>query len=523
MRMPLILPLLMTCTAAAAPAPAPATQPTRTIHFTVDTSKDVHEISPYIYGNNFGTMRPCNRIGGNRWTAYNWETNASNAGADWHHQNDDFLSKSSEPGAPVREAVQAAARNHSAVIVTVPMAGYVSADKNADGDVNKTPDYLHKRFFPSLPRKPGALSLNPDLNDGVVYQDEFVNWIEKSARQDPNQVIFYDLDNEPDIWAATHARIHPEKITYAEIVQRTIDYASAIKRVKPDALVFGAVNYGWNGYRTLQNAPDGADRDFHPFFLSQMKAAEEKAGRRLLDVLDVHWYPEAQSGDGLRITEKNGSPPVIKARLQAPRSLWDPTYVEKSWITKDSTEGQPIQLLPRLRKDVETNYPGTKVAVTEYNYGGGDDISGAIAEADVLGIFGRQAVFCANWWDLGTGKKFVDAAVDLYLNYDGRGGHFGNRSVFAQADDIDSSSIYASMDSVDRGSVVLVLINKSDGDVNADVKVIHTGALKPGAVYRLAGAEPIVREEGKAAFSAPGKLEMVLPAMSVTLVRLSNQ
>jgi hypothetical protein len=290
------------------------------------------------------------------------------------------------------------------------MAGYVSADKNADGDVNKTPDYLHKRFFPSLPRKPGALSLNPDLNDAVVYQDEFVNWIEKSARQDPNQVIFYDLDNEPDIWAATHARIHPEKITYAEIVQRTIDYASAIKRVKPDALVFGAVNYGWNGYRTLQNAPDGADRDFHPFFLSQMKAAEEKAGRRLLDVLDVHWYPEAQSGDGLRITEKNSSPPVIKARLQAPRSLWDPTYVEKSWITKDSTEGQPIQLLPRLRKDIETNYPGTKVAITEYNYGGGDDISGAIAEADVLGIFGRQGVFCANWWDLGTGKKFVDAA-----------------------------------------------------------------------------------------------------------------
>ena len=52
--------------------------------------------------------------------------------------------------------------------------------------------------------------------------------------------IFFDLDNEPDLWSETHKRIHPNKITYAELVQRTTEYASAIKAVQPDA-VFQAV------------------------------------------------------------------------------------------------------------------------------------------------------------------------------------------------------------------------------------------------------------------------------------------
>ena len=60
------------------------------------------------------------------------------------------------------------------VIVTVPMVGYVSADKNGDRDVNKTPDYLNKRFVKSRPRKGAPFTYPPDTNNSVVYQDEFV-------------------------------------------------------------------------------------------------------------------------------------------------------------------------------------------------------------------------------------------------------------------------------------------------------------------------------------------------------------
>src|SRR5437773_1538342 len=113
----------------------------KVVHFTVDPAQPQQAISRYIYGSNGGN-RPLNRLGGNRWTAYNWETNASNAGNDWHHQNDGFLCESNDPGQAVLPAVEAAARQHQALVVTIPIAGYVSADKNADGDVNQTPDYL---------------------------------------------------------------------------------------------------------------------------------------------------------------------------------------------------------------------------------------------------------------------------------------------------------------------------------------------------------------------------------------------
>jgi hypothetical protein len=495
------------------------------VRFTVDTARDLHPISPYIYGtNNYANAdsdRPCDRLGGNRWTAYNWESNASNAGADWHHQNDGFLSESEVPGAAVRPAIEAAARNKAAIVVTIPMAGYVSADKTGDGDVNKTPDYLKTRFHVSLPKKNSPLSAKPDLADSFVYQDEFVHWIETSARASSEQVIFYSLDNEPDLWSHTHARIHPRKTTYAEMVERTTTYASAIKDVKPDALVFGAVNYGWNGYRTLQDAPDANGRDFHQYFLAEMKRAEAKAGRRLLDVLDVHWYPEARGG-GVRITEKDASPKVAAARVQAPRSLWDPTYIETSWITTSSTGGKPIALIGRLKRDIADHYPGTKIAITEYNYGAGNHISGGIAQADVLGIFGREGIFAANWWNLGHGTDFIDPAFDLYLNYDGKGARFGDTSVFAATDDVESTAIYASIDSAGASRVWLVLINRTTEPIDATVSINHARPLASAELYHLTAEAAAVKPAVTLKLPAPNVLRHTLSPMSATTVKLTE-
>ncbi len=91
-------------------AAAPASQ----ITFQIDSQQDVRPISRFIYGMNFAFdgNRPANltlsRSGGNRMTAYNWETNASNAGSDWFHQNDDFLGGGNVPGAAVTPLVERA-------------------------------------------------------------------------------------------------------------------------------------------------------------------------------------------------------------------------------------------------------------------------------------------------------------------------------------------------------------------------------------------------------------------------------
>ena len=501
-------------------APSPRATPFA-VRFTVDSSA-AHPISRFVYGENQGDWAgrtrhlTLGRLGGNRWTAYNWENNASNAGADFHHQNDDFLGGGDTPGEVVRKEVAATRAAGASIVVTVPIQGYVAADKDGGGDVNQTPDYLNTRFRISKARKGAGYRDPPDTSDRFVYQDEFVHWLEgefPEARRDSSRTIFYDLDNEPDLWFSTHARIHPGHTTYAEMVSRTTEYASAIKDAAPGALVFGFVSYGWNGYTTLQDSPDAAGRDFIDFFLDSMRAAEQAAHRRLLDVLDLHWYPEARGG-GIRITENDDSSAVAEARIQAPRSLWDPSYVEASWI---STNVGAIRLIPRLVAKIAAHYPGTRLACTEYNYGGATHISGAIAQADVLGIFGREGVFAATLWS-GTDpsrEPAIQAAFDAYRNYDGAGSAFGDTSVAATTSNHVATSIYASVDAERDDRMVLVAINKTGGAANGDFAIAHTVDLRRAEVYRVTAAAPPVRA-ADIAFVARNAFADALPPLSVT-------
>ncbi|MBI3618779.1 hypothetical protein HY213_01955 [Candidatus Peregrinibacteria bacterium] len=150
-----------------------------------------------------------------------------------------------------------------------------------------------------------------------------------------------------------------------------------IKRQAPNALVFGPVTAGYGEMVSLQDAPDQAGREYLDFYLDTAKTLEMTEGKRILDVLDVHWYPDVQV-DGKSLVDAshqdiftpqkaNPSTAEIEARVQAPRSLWDPTYVEDSWITKYDNGHQPIRLIPWLKEKIAVHYPGTKLAITEYN------------------------------------------------------------------------------------------------------------------------------------------------------------
>ena len=508
---------------------APSAAPASSVRFSIDTGASRHAISPYIYGMNqpawAGRSRGLRlaRLGGNRWTAYNWETNASNAGTDYQNQSDAFLGGGDVPGEAVRGPVAAAHAAGAAMIVTVPIAGYVAADKSPGGDVNQTPDFLNARFFESRPGKGRGFAYPPDAGDRVVYQDEFVAWLESAfpyARGDASRTLFYSLDNEPDLWASTHPRIRPTgKVTYAELVDRTTSFAAAVKSVAPAALVFGPASYGWNGFVSLQDAPDAGGRDFLDAYLDQLRDAEGRYRRRLVDVLDLHWYPEAKGG-GVRITEANSSADVAAARVQAPRSLWDPSYSENSWISVDARVGA-IRLIPRMRDKIAAHYPGTRLAITEYNYGGGDHVSGAIAEADALGIFGREDLFAAALWDLSGGTRYVDAAFAAYCNYDGAGGRFGDTSVAAATSNGDTTSVYASVDAGSDDRVVVVAINKSTGPTSAEVLLTHPADLARAQNWQITASSTGTRGADLAP-TAHNAFRLEMPASSVTTLVLTR-
>ena len=494
------------------------------VTFDINADKDAHPISPLIYGVNADctdrNARPtlC-RLGGNRWTAYNWENNASNAGRDYCYQNDSFISESNTPGKGVMDAVAQASGAGAATLVTIPVVDYVAADKmsgdsSCSGDVRKSgSDYLSTRFKKNQPRSGGTLSMTPDATDGVVSQDEFVNFLKNSAG---SSRILISLDNEPDLWSYTHEEVHPDPLTYAELVKRNMDYAKAVRAVWPEVAITGFVSYGFGGYLNLQDAPDaGNNGEFIDYYLAQMQAAEAAAGARLVDYLDLHWYPEAQGGS-TRITDAGSSNDLVAARVQAPRSLWDGTYTEKSWIV--DVTGGPIKLIPWLKTKIAKNYPGTKLAFTEWNYGGGGHISGAIATADVLGIFGREGVELAAMWPLNKNESFTLAAFQMYRNFDGQGAAFGDVSIAATSSDNAKASVYASYDASDPSRTVIVAINRSGGALKAGIKLAHSTSYGSAKVYVLSGTSNKPSAGPNLSAVATNAFNYEMPAYSVSVL-----
>jgi hypothetical protein len=401
-------------------------------------------------------------------------------------------------------------------LITVPLVDYVAFDEGADGDVRVTPDYLNVRFRQNMPLKGAALAANPDAQDAYVYQDEFVSWVKGAAA---GAKVSFSLDNEPDLWSSTHPEVYPVAVTYNELIGRNVDFASAIKGVWPDATVFGFVSYGWQGYETLQNATDGpGNGEFVAYYLDKMKQAQCVYGKRLIDYLDLHWYPEA-TGGGTRITTAQSPAAVGDARVQAPRSLWDSTYVETSWIAT-ALGNAPIQLIPRMRAKIDAGYPGTKLSFSEWSYGGGADISGAVATADVLGIFGREGVDAAAFWPSGR-DTFTYAAFRAYRNFDGAGGKFGDISIEATSSDNAAASVYASVDSTQPNRVVIVAINKQTTAATAGIRVAHPASFTAASVYVLTSAAANLVAAAPLAPVSINSFSYAMPARSASVLVLA--
>jgi len=513
----------------------PAIPNAATVSFEVHSDQSRSPISSLIYGINSGDFTDpsiqhltFNRAGGNRMTAYNWETNASNAGEDYLNQNDNYLGTSTAPVGVFTPMIQNTLAAGGSFLMTVPMAGYVAADENGGGDVNQTPDYIDVRFNVSSPRKGAPFSISPNLTDHHVYQDEFANFLKlayPAAFSGAGPQISFQLDNEPDLWATTHPRIRGDAVgasgtpvTYAELFQRTEDYASALKDVAPNALIYGPVSYGWEGYVTLQGAPDANGRDFIDAYLTEMQRYANANGRRIVDVLDLHWYPEARSTTNVRITAADDTAPVVAARVQAPRSLYDPTYVENSWISQNVGA---IDLIPRMMTKIATYYPGTKLSFSEYDYGGGANISGGVAEADALGIFGVQGVYSANYWPETTIHSFTLGGFAMFRNFDLNGAAFGDTSIKATTTDGVNTAIYASVDSTNPGRMVIVMINRSNAAVTTATRIWHTQALTQAHAYQMSGVNSTPQDLGVVPINGDS-LSMTLPAYSVTTIQLKS-
>jgi hypothetical protein len=174
---------------------------------------------------------------------------------------------------------------------------------------------------------------------------------------------------------------------------------------------------------------------------------------------------------------------------------------------------------------IAADYPGTKLTFTEWDYGGHGDISGAVAGADVLGIFGRDGVWLAtNWDDSGqTGgvdnSNFLYAAYRIFRNYDGANATFGDWSISATSSNAATSSVYASVSSTDPTHVVIVAINKNTTAQNAGITLAHPTAFSTLTAYQLTSASSnITKVATPIAKTATNAFVYNMPAMSVSVL-----
>lgn len=520
--------------------PAAAANPDVTV--TVNPSI-THSISPYVYGLNSATSSgmpsgiPFDRAGGNRWTAYNWENNASNAGSDYLYESDAYLSSSSTPAEAARAFIAADRNAGMASLVTLQMQGLVAADESGSVDMSNPPDMSRFKqvVFQKSTQSAAAFTTAPPTSDSYVYMDEFV-WAldQKFSGQSifgatpATQPVFLELDNEPELWNSTHKEIQGSTaITSDAYISKTVSLTKAIKTQFPNAVVFGPVHYGFLGIYNWQTEMSGATPSGNNWFadkyLAAVKAASTAFGRALVDVYDFHWYTQITDSSGNQLVSNSSSSLTadqVQAIVQAPRSLWDTSYKENSWIANDVLSG-PIYILPRLQSRIDSTNPGMKIAITEYNTGGSQHIAGTIAESDTLGVYGVQGVYAANYWPLNGSEPYILGGFRAFRNFDGASASFGDISLQAVSSNTAAVSAYASKDSTRSGRVVFVAINRSTSSKVTQL----TGAPLSGTahLYQMTAAsaqgQSTVRPVAAGTQSVSGSsLTVTLPALSVTTI-----
>ena len=519
--------------------PPPPTN--QAVAITVNAAADNHPINPYVYGVAFATSNqlsdlnvPLHRSGGNSTTCYDWQNNATSLASDWYFES--VLGNSTNAAGDYDDFVRASKNGGAQPMLTIPIIGWAA---------KLGPNNLHLDSF-SVAKYGAQTATDPywsDAGNGVLSANGLD--ITNNNPTDANMAVgtnfeaglvrhlintwhtatngglqFYIMDNEWSIWFQTHRDVHPMGATMDEVFNRYTTNALMVKNLDPNALICGPEEWGWSGYfysgydqqygaqHGYTSYPDRAahgGQDFCPWLLSQVQEASQTAGKRLLDYFTLHWYP--QGGEAI---SEDVSPATQVLRNRSTRSLWDTNYVDQSWINSI------VMLIPRMKNWV-TNYPGTRIGITEYNWGADDYMNGATAQADVLGIFGREGLdLAARWTVPNTGTPAYNA-FKLYRNYDGRNSVFGNVNARCTVPNPDELSAFSAVRSSD-GALTIMVINKDLTNVTpAVISFTNFTGKATAQVWRMTSANTNAILQLPNASIISNVLSNNVPPQSITL------
>ncbi len=540
------------------------------VSITVNAMGNRHAISPMIYGVAFASSNQLadlnftmNRSGGNNETRDNWQMNAHNLDADWYFESYPD-STNTVPGATADAFVANSKNGGARPMITLSMIGWMpklgtgrsilySYSTGKYGPQTSTDPYLpaagNGHGTNTAAHTGWLITTNGPVNpaNGAIVTSGLNGF---TATNDPNDanfltnstfeqglvqhlmskwgastnggVAYYFIDNEHSIWFGTHQDVHPVGPTMQEIWTDMVTYASMVKTTDPNALVCGPEEWGWNGYlysgydqqwaaqhgyvspNTYPDRTANGGWDYMPWLLNHFQQYDTANQQRLLDYFTLHCYPQEANVGGNAV-----DPATELLRNQSTRQFWDTNYVDPSWINS------VIALIPRMKSWVATNYPGTKIGITEYNWGAEPYINGATAQADILGIFGWQGLDLATRWTTPDPGTPTFKAMKLYRNYDGNKSTFGDTSILTTVPNPDNLSAFGAVRTRDA-AMTLMVINK---DLNNATPIMAnlTNFNAAGTVQRWQLTSANAINHLADIVLTNGILSDLLPARSITL------
>jgi hypothetical protein len=439
---------------------------------TVDLSKEVHAVSKNLYGrNNSLSGNPGSNFipewtrlkdagvkffrenGGNNATKYNWRRRFSSH-PDWYNNvyvnNWDYAAQSLQqniPGAQGMWAFQLLGNAAKTNAANFNDWGYNNSQWWEGVNQNLAGDGEPKVSGGNKAQKEGNIDLyleNWTADSTTLILDHWFTDLSLNK----NNLQYWNMDNEPEIWNGTHDDVMPTQISAEQFMQRYFAVAKKARAKFPEIKLVGPVTanewqwYNWSG----GISEGGKSYPWLEYFIKRIAEEEAATGIRLLDVLDLHFYP--------------GSKKTAEV-VQLHRIYFDKTFVfpeangvknvNGSWDDSQTKEYIFERCKVWLEKYIGANH-GVRFGVTETDIAAIDANTSAIWYASTLGEFMKHPemeIFSPWSWRIGMWE-----VLHLYSRY--------NKNLFVQTTSAEEEFVSAYPTINEAGdSLTVVLINRS--------------------------------------------------------------
>ncbi|HLN74366.1 MAG TPA: glycoside hydrolase family 44 protein, partial [Prolixibacteraceae bacterium] len=227
-----------------------------------------------------------------------------------------------------------------------------------------------------------------------------------------NQFVYWNMDNECDVWNGTHDDVMPKLIPASEFMDRFISVAKKARALFPGIKICGPVTtseWQWYNWGNESIRIDGKYYSWLEYFIKRCADEEKASGIRVIDVVDLHNYPWAKNGDVDALQnhrmyfDTNYAYPGANG-LYKINGGWDPS-LNKEYIFKRINDW--------LAKHFGANH-GITLSISEWASSGSNPNVCSVAYGSVLGTFANNGVelFTPWSWDIGMWET-----LHLYSRY----------------------------------------------------------------------------------------------------------